>query len=445
MPRKKRPEGTRRPNGAGSIYLGKDGKWHGRVTVGVKDDGSPDRRHVQAATEREVVEKVNALITAHKTGALRKPGRVPTVAEWLTHWLNEIESRTARFKTMEKHRTAVTKYLIPGVGAHRLDRIRPEHFEKLYSKIEATGVSGYTVHQVHRTARAAFNEALRRDVIAGKNVVSLAHPTKLEEIEREPFELEDVGRIIAAALKRRNGVRFVIALALGIRQGEALGIRWDRLDRRRRSLRLVKQLQRQTWQHGCADPHRCGESWHKTEPCRQPCKRHTRPCPAPCAADCTGHARHCPQRHGGGLVEVDVKSRAGRRSLVLPQLLWDMIEAHEAAQLREREFAGTEWRDEGWMFAQENGRPIDPRADRTEWKALLAEAGVREARLHDARHTAATVLAYLEVAPRNAMAFMGWSDSGMMHRYQHVIDAMKGETAERLNTVLQALTGDSNG
>jgi integrase len=55
MARKERPEGTRRPNGASSIYLGKDGKWHGR------DDGKPDRRHVQGKTEAEVIRKVRKL------------------------------------------------------------------------------------------------------------------------------------------------------------------------------------------------------------------------------------------------------------------------------------------------------------------------------------------------------------------------------------------------
>jgi integrase len=76
-----------------------------------------------------------------------------------------------------------------------------------------------------------------------------------------------------------------------------------------------------------------------------------------------------------------------------------MVEAHLEQQNREREYAGTGWHDEGWMFNHENGKPIDPKADRTEWREVLAEAKVREARLHDARHTAATTLALLEVAP----------------------------------------------
>lgn len=66
-------------------------------------------------------------------------------------------------------------------------------------------------------------------------------------------------------------------------------------------------------------------------------------------------------------------------------------------QNSERELAGSEWHEGDWMFAQLTGKPIDPRRDQDEWKALLGEAEVREARLHDARHTAATVLLLLGV------------------------------------------------
>nr|WP_197682581.1 hypothetical protein [Jiangella sp. DSM 45060] len=66
---------TRRPNGASSIYLGKDGDWHGRVTVGIKDDGSPDRRHVQRKTEAEVIAAVRKLERDRDAGAVRKAGQ----------------------------------------------------------------------------------------------------------------------------------------------------------------------------------------------------------------------------------------------------------------------------------------------------------------------------------------------------------------------------------
>ena len=94
----------------------------------------------------------------------------------------------------------------------------------------------------------------------------------------------------------------------------------------------------------------------------------------------------------------DVKSKAGRRTVAIPGPLADLLLAHRDVQEQERGAAGSVWEDHGFVFAQPNGRPVDPKADYQAWKDLLTEAGVREARLHDARHTAATTLLIRSVA-----------------------------------------------
>lgn len=434
MARRKRPEGSRRPNGASSIYYSEsDRKWHGWVTVGVRDNGRPDRRHVKRKTESEVINAVRELEKQRDAGRVRKPGKPWTVEKWLRHWVENIAAPSVRYKASTGYRTAVYRHLIPNLGAHRMHKIEPEHFEKLYAKMAQAGLRPGTAHQVHRTARTAFGEAMRRGHITA-NPVALARPPKIEEIEIEPFDANEIGQLLATALARRNGARFVLALALGTRQGETIGLKWARLDKANKALVITKQLQRQTWRHGCDDPHACGEKYHKTKPCPDTCKRHTcKPCPPPCPPDCVSHARWCPERHGGGLVEVDVKSRAGRRGIRLPDRLYDLLIAHEEQQAKERELAGTEWHEGDWMFTQPNGKPLDPRRDLEEWKQLLEEAGIREARLHDARHTAATVLLVLGVPERAVMDFMGWSNTAMAKRYQHITAALRTDIADRLN------------
>ena len=108
------------------------------------------------------------------------------------------------------------------------------------------------------------------------------HIMRLVEEEIEPFTVEEAQQILRAAASRRNGVRFALALALGLRQGEALGLKWDRLDRKSKALRFPKQIQRHVWQHGCEEPHECGERWHKRKPCPPRC-RHKK-CPPVCAS-----------------------------------------------------------------------------------------------------------------------------------------------------------------
>jgi integrase len=438
-----RSKSSRQANLRSSIYRGDDGYWHGRVTMGVRDDGTPDRRHVMSRDKAKVTARVQRLERQRDDGVVVRPGRAWTVEKWLTHWLENIARPSVRYKPYIGYRTAVYRHLIPGLGAHRIDRIEPEHFERLYVRMINTGLTPGTAHQVHRTARTAFGEAFKRGYIA-RNPVALAKPPRVEDAEVAPFEAEDLDRVLSLALTKRNGVRFVIALALGLRQGEALGLKWARLHEPSKTLEIMKGLQRRTWAHGCDDPHRCGARYHKTKPCPPGCKRHQRPCPPPCPPDCTSHARWCPKRRDGGLVEVEVKSTAGRRGIALPDQLFALILEHRKRQDQEREHAGTEWQEGGWMFAQRNGKPIDRRRDQYQWKALLKEAGVREARLHDARHTAATTLLLLGVPERAVMDVMGWSNSAMVRRYSHVTARLRRDIADRLNSFLWTANETTN-
>jgi integrase len=88
------------------------------------------------------------------------------------------------------------------------------------------------------------------------------------------------------------------------------------------------------------------------------------------------------------------------------------------------------------VFARPDGRPLNPNTDYHEWKALLKEAGLRTARLHDARHTAATVLLILAVPTPTAMAIMGWSSAAMATRYQHVLDCIRKDVARQVGGLL---------
>jgi hypothetical protein len=84
---------SRNPNRASTVYLGADGSWHGRVTVGFRDDGSLDRRHVRGKTKGAVVQKVRALERHREQGAVQRPGHRWTVGAWLDHCLRTSPSR----------------------------------------------------------------------------------------------------------------------------------------------------------------------------------------------------------------------------------------------------------------------------------------------------------------------------------------------------------------
>ncbi len=183
MPRTKK---TRAPKGRSSIYLGKDGYWHGRVTMGLKDDGTPDRRHVMRKGDHAyeaVVEAVQQLERERAEGAVRAPrSKSQTVADWLTYWLDNIAGPNIRYKTEEGYRTDIQKHLIPRIGAHKMAQIQhePERFEKVYIDLAAMGYSQHTVHHVHITVRAAFREAKTRKVIS-ENPFEIVKAPRVDE------------------------------------------------------------------------------------------------------------------------------------------------------------------------------------------------------------------------------------------------------------------------
>ncbi|MGH3867255.1 MAG: tyrosine-type recombinase/integrase [Pseudonocardiaceae bacterium] len=400
-----RERGSRAPNGASTIYYSKyDDRWHGRVTVGVKDDGTPDRRHVKRKKEADVIRAVRELEKLREQGNLRKSGRAWTVEQWLTHWVENISAPTVRPNTADGYRFAIYKHLIPGVGSHRIDRLEPEHLEKLYTRMMRNGSAAGTAHQAHRTMRTALNEAVRRGHI-GRNPAVLAKPPRLTDEEIEPLTIAEAQRVLATAACHRNSARWAVALSLGLRQGEALGLKWTDVDLASARLTVRRNRLRPTWTHGCGGG--CG---------RKP--------------------GYCPQRNNTRPDTAETKSRAGRRSIGLPPQVVHLFRAHQAEQERERLAARQLWHDGGWLFADPTGNVLNPRTDTQNWKDLLKAAGVRDARLHDARHTAATVLLLLGVPERAAMEIMGWSHSAMAARYQHLTGAIRDDIASRVGGLL---------
>ncbi|MBP2345064.1 tyrosine-type recombinase/integrase [Streptomyces virginiae] len=397
----------RQPNGASSIFQGKDGRWHGYVTVGTKDNGKLDRRHVSRKTRPEVTKLVRELERQRDKGTVRKVGQSWTLETWLTHWVENIAAAHVSENTIDGYRVAVNHHLIPGLGAHRLEKLEPEHLERFYKKMQDSGSSAGTAHQVHRTVRTALNEAVRRAHLA-VNPATIAKAPRLEEEEVEPYTVEEVQRLLAEAAKHRNTARWVIALALGLRQGEVLGMQWDDVNFELGVIRVRRGRLRPRYKHGCGD--RCG---------RKP--------------------GFCPQKINTRRETKSAKSRAGQRPIGVPNELLQLLRQHKEEQARECGLARDLWTEKGYVFTSPTGEPLNPNTDYHKWKELLKAAGVRDARLHDARHTAATVLLILGVPDAVVDAIMGWEpgkSARMRRRYQHLTSRVLKDTADKVGGLL---------
>ncbi|MFD7732187.1 tyrosine-type recombinase/integrase [Kitasatospora phosalacinea] len=216
--------------------------------------------------------------------------------------------------------------------------------------------------------------------------------------------VEEVQALLDTARQRRNSARWIFALALGLCQGEVLGLQWKDVDFDRGIAWVRRGRLHPKYAHGCGD--RCG---------RKP--------------------GFCPQKVAVRRETKDTRSRASRRPVPLPEPL-AVVLRHQEEQDRERALARDLWVEKGYVFTDETGQPLNPSTDYHHWKRLLREAGIRDGRLHDARHTASTVLLLLSVPERIVMAIMGWSSASMAKRYQHVTDPMLQDVGRKIGGLL---------
>ncbi|MDS1271772.1 site-specific integrase [Lipingzhangella sp. LS1_29] len=416
-----------------------------------------------AESETRVTEKVQELERERDKGTPTKPGRPPTVADWMTTYLDticapQVASGKMAPRTLDDYWSKTRNWIVPRLGKHRLDRLTPEHLERMYAVMFEVGKAPSHVLKVHRILSRALDIAHRRGAVS-RNIAKLVDAPRAggDDNEVEAFSQEEVRAILREAAKLPNGERWTIGLALGLRQGESLGLCWKYIDLDRCEVRVWWQIQRNAWKHGCPDPVKCTEGKHRRA-CPKDCQRHrhkpdcpagcTRkrhvcpPVPNPCPRNCTGHARSCPQRVGGGLVFRRPKGKS-RRTVPFPAELVPLLQEHRARQDAVRIAAGEQWQDHDLVFCREDGRPIDPRHDWEEWKGLLRRAGVRDARVHDGRHSTGALLIEQGVNMRTVQEILGHSDIRVTQRYTHVASPVAREAARQMGSALFGRT-DAN-
>jgi len=169
------------------------------------------------------VTRVRHLERKRDEGAGGAAGRAPTVGQWLEHWLEAIASQKVRPSTLTRYRQLVGHQLTPKVGNHRLDRLQPEHVERMYVELLAAGLSPASVLQVHRVLSRALKVAMQWGRVS-RNVCSLVDAPSVSRSEVKPLTADEVRRVLRVASSLRHGARWSLALALGLRQGEALGM-----------------------------------------------------------------------------------------------------------------------------------------------------------------------------------------------------------------------------
>ncbi|WP_030302662.1 tyrosine-type recombinase/integrase [Streptomyces katrae] len=373
--------GKKNPNGAGSIWQRKDGRYEARVYV-PQPDGTRARKTVYGKTWQECDEKRQELVLRDRQG-VPTPTRSARLSEWLPYWLEQHVEPRRKLSTYDKYETHVRLHLVPLLGSRSLESLSTADVRRFLTRVQKEKTVA-TAKEAHRVLRTALSGAVRDELIT-RNVAFLVEPPRAKQREIRPWTLEETLAFLEAARGEALYAAFVLAIAMGLRRGELVGLRWSDLDLDNRVL----------------------------------------------------HVRQQTQRRRGQLYQDDPKSRR-QRAVPLPAMCIAPLRWHRLKQRAIFRETGVAWSEAGAVFATRNGRTVEPRNVYRAFTRVAADAGLRVVRLHDARHGCATLLTAAGVAPRVIMEILGHSQISItMDVYTHVVDETKREAISHMDRMLR--------
>jgi integrase len=289
---------------------------------------------------------------------------------------------------VEGYEINVAKHLLPTLGRTRLARLTPAAVQVLLNRKVEAGLSPSTVRGIHATLRSALGQAERWGLVP-RNVAKLVSPPRVTRPEVQPFTSQEARRFLDAVKGDRFEVLYQVSLALGLRQGETLGLRWEDVDLDRGSLTVMHSL----------------------------------------------------QRHDGEYRLVEPKTQRSRRTVGLPPQLVKTLRRHRTLQREARLKAGPQWRGDEWglVFCREDGEPLSSAVVTHRFQDTLSEAKLPRQRFHDLRHAAASFMLAEGVSLRVVMEVLGHSEIGTTANiYGHVMPELSKDATDRVGKLLWA-------
>ncbi len=244
---------------------------------------------------------------------------------------------------------------------------------------------------MHKVLHLALEKAVRWNLVP-RNVCEAVDPPRKARYEFHPLNEEQIQQFLKAASGHRLEALFVLSLASGMRKGELMALKWQDINFSAGTLQVRRVL------------------------------------------------THMPAKLNGkgGYVEAEPKTEKSRRSIVIAPFALEMLRHHRACQLEAKLKAGPAWKENDLVFCSSVGGHLHTSRDVfTQFKKLLAQAGLPDIRFHDLRHTSATILLSLGIHPKVVQEMLGHSQIGItMDVYSHALPTMQADAVGKLNAVL---------
>ncbi len=377
----------RERNGMGTVVKRSDGRYQAAVYV-LTPTGHRRRKYVYGRTWDEANDKRLELLQNNRRGVPSESSAMP-LGEYLTYWLDHVAVLDLQPSTFTRYRALVRDYIAPHIGRRKLNRLNTADVRALMATLGRTEGKGgrvlspRTIQFVHAVLRSALQHAVREELI-GRNVAKLVSPPRAAPVEVTPLDPDIARRFLRTARDHWLAALWLLLLTTGLRRGEALGLAWSDIDLDGGTVRVRRTL----------------------------------------------------QKLDGRFVFGEPKSARSRRVLTLPAVVVTALRRHP--EITRGRATGAPVRVAGQpadlVFVSASGRPVEPRSVNLAFDRLLKRAGVPHARVHDLRHTCATLLLAEGASDREVMELLGHSSIGItMNTYAHVLDDSKRRMASRMD------------
>jgi len=397
-----RQSNTRSAQGSGSIRQRSNGRWEARYTVGHNPStGTQIRRSIYGSSEKEVLKKLQQVQVDIEVGAYTEPQKM-TVGEWLEIWLKDY-TMNIKPSTLSSYAHNVNSHIVPALGSIPLQKLNPHTVQGFYNTLLKSGrikqkchkkempdgLSARSVNFIHTVLHMALRQAIKLSYMRVNPTEACILP-RVPKREMTILQGEQIPKFIDAASNHSHKALFLTLLFTGIRIGEALGLTWDCVDSSNGIIHIRKQLQR--------------------------------------------------ERVKGGQLQLVSLKNDKERKLSPPTTLFHVLAEHKQKQDEWQYLLEDLWVQSELVFTNDIGGALDNQGVYNAFKRMLSYNDLPSIRLHDLRHTAATLMLQNGDDYKTLQDALGHHSAGFtLDTYGHVTDKMKKDSADRMEAFIQSL------
>ena len=355
--------------------------------------GKQIQRSISGKTQKEVAQKLKAAIAALDTGTYIAPCKM-TVGEWMDAWSKQYLGGVKE-STVAAYNATIRTHIKPGIGAVRIDALDTNLVQNFYNLLreptkDRDAVSPKTVKNVHGILHKALQQAVANGYIRFNPTNACVLP-RIEKKELQPLDEAETKLFLDAVKGHPLELLYTVTLFTGMREGEALGLTWDRVDFMRGTILISRQLQKE-------------------------------------------------KKAGGQFRLVSLKNDKPRRIMPAPWVM-QLLRDRKLQQYEHKEKAGAAWSNPmNLVFTNELGGHLIPQTVVRKFKEIVSSIGRPDARFHDLRHSYAVASLRSGDDIKTVQGNLGHATAAFtLDVYGHVTNQMQEASAVRMEAYIKGI------